>query len=121
MSWLDQYSKYPGRVTEGEVDISSAIPIGYYLRQGRYQAFRGYDGTLKPIGVIVINGVVFIMDGRNRARASLDDGRKTVPAVIKESDCPTLEEHLLRISHFFIDEIPIRENKSTQNTHPPHT
>lgn len=107
MAWLTDYVKYYGRVVSGEVDITSAIPIGTHLKQGRYDAYRGYNGRLKEVGAVQVNGYIFIVDGRHRARASLDDGRSKVPAKIKISDDKGLENHLFGISNFFLDEIPI--------------
>jgi|GEM_PF-2771452 len=108
MAILEDYSSYPGEVSNGLVDISNAIPIGNYLLSGRYQSFRGFTGKLKDILVIYVNGYTFIIDGRNRARANFDEGRNLVPAKIKASSSRALEEHLFSISHFFIDEIPIK-------------
>ncbi len=112
MRWARSYSKYDGAITDQEIDVSGAIAVGLYLKREKYESFRGFNGILKPIGVVDIGGVYFIVDGRHRARASLDDGRLLVPAKVKKSTSQDLENLLIAISHFLLHEIPLVE-KST--------
>lgn len=107
MALLSDYGNYAGNIVSGEVDIVNAIPIGTHLHQLRYNAYRGYKGLLKELAVVQVNGFTFVIDGRHRARANLDDRRTIVRARVKVSDCKDLEHFLLSISHFFLDEIPI--------------
>ena len=107
MAKFKDYSMYPGDIERDNVDVSSALAIGTYLKRKKIDRFSEYQGPMKPIDVIRVKGCDFIIDGRNRARANLEEDNPIVPARIKVSSSEGLERHLLSIPHDFLCDLPI--------------
>jgi hypothetical protein len=112
--WFDELERFDGTLTERTVDIREAIPIGKYLNELRYQEFKEFQGEQKSIGVVQVNGLSFIIDGRNRAKANYDKGIYLNPAHIMESESKNLEDFLLNISEHTMSSIPVLNKEQRQ-------